>query len=204
MEISKEEFTIFTVKEHTQTELIEKKSKFIVNIYLIASKEEADKLLTQIKKQYWDARHNVYAYTLKGNISKYSDDGEPQGTAGLPVYNVISNKELENVLVIVTRYFGGILLGKGGLTRAYSNVTKKVIEEAQIYEIISTKKVKITCEYNVKDKVLFDLEKNDYKKEVYFSEKIEIIIQIPERDIDDFTKNIIKITDNKILISFLS
>lgn len=122
----------------------------------------------------------------------------------MPVYNVISAKKLENVLVIVTRYFGGILLGKGGLTRAYSNVTKKVIEEAPIYEIINTKKVKITCEYNVKDKVLFELEKNDYKKEIHFSEKIEIIIQIPERDVDDFTKNIIKITDNKILISFLS
>lgn len=122
----------------------------------------------------------------------------------MPIYNVISNKKLENVLVIVTRYFGGILLGKGGLTRAYSNVTKKVVEEAEIYEIVSTKKVKITFEYNVKDKVLFELEKYNYRKEVHFSEKIEIIIEVPERDVDDFTKNVIKITDNKIIISFLS
>ena len=158
----------------------------------------------QTKKEYWDARHNVYAYILKGNISKYSDDGEPQGTAGLPVYNVISNKKLENVLVVVTRYVGGILLGKGGLTRAYSNATKQVVEEAEIYEILSTKEVKISCEYNIKDKVLFELERNGYKKEIRFSEKIEIIIEVPERDVDDFTKKLIKVTDNKILISFLS
>lgn len=204
MVINRGEVTIFTVKEHISTEIIEKKSRFIANIYPVSSKEETEKILAQIKKDYWDARHNVYAYILSGNIGKYSDDGEPQGTAGLPVYNVISNKKLENVLVVVTRYFGGILLGKGGLTRAYSNSAKKVIEEAEIYEIVSTQKIKIVCEYATKDKVLFELEKLEYKKEICFSEKIEIIIEVPERDIDDFTQNLIKVTDNKILISILS
>ena len=122
----------------------------------------------------------------------------------MPVYSVINNKNLENVLITVTRYFGGILLGKGGLTRAYSNSAKKVIEEAEIYEIVSMKNIKIVCEYAIKDKVLFELDKNNYKKEICFSEKIEIIIEVPERDVDDFTQNLIKVTDNKILINILS
>lgn len=157
-----------------------------------------------MKKEYWDARHNVYAYNLDGNISKYSDDGEPQGTAGLPVFNVIQGKQLINVLIVVTRYFGGILLGKGGLVRAYSEAAKKAVEEAEVYEIIETKKVKIVCEYNIKDKVLFNLDKKEYKKEVIFGERIDVILEVPVREIDDFTENLIKITDNKISIDILS
>jgi putative IMPACT (imprinted ancient) family translation regulator len=96
------------------------------------------------------------------------------------------------------------LLGKGGLVRAYSNATKKVIEEAGVYEIIETKKVIIECEYNIKDKILFNLSKKDYKKEIVFGEKINIILDIPEKDVVDFTENMIKISDNKISISILS
>ena len=196
--------TIFTVKEHVVSEYIEKKSRFIANIYPIKSKKEAEEILVKVKKEYWDAKHNVYAYVLEGNISKYSDDGEPQGTAGLPVFNVLQNKKLENVLIIVTRYFGGILLGKGGLVRAYSTSAKKVIEESIVYEIIEMKKIKITCEYHIKDKVLYDLDKKSYKKEIIFGEKIDIILEIPVDEVDSFTENLIKITDNKVLINILS
>jgi len=136
---------IFNIKKSARDEIIEKKSRFIASVYPVFSKIEAEEKILEIKKEFWDATHNVYAYILPGNISKYSDDGEPQGTAGLPVYNVLQKKDLENVLVVVTRYFGGTLLGKGGLIRAYTDATKKGLESAEVFEVIEYSQVNITC-----------------------------------------------------------
>lgn len=138
------------------------------------------------------------------NISKYSDDGEPQGTAGLPVISVLKNMNIENVLIIVTRYFGGTLLGKGGLIRAYTTAAKLGLENAEIYEKAEMTKIEVKCSYNIKDKVLFELEKKKYEKKIEFDEEIRIIIDIPVEELQEVTKNLIKLTENRIKVRFLS
>ncbi len=120
-----------SIKHNASSEIVEKKSKFIANIFYIESKEEAEKLIKDVNKKYHDARHNCYAYRVissDGIIEKASDDGEPSGTAGAPMLNILSKNELANVLIIVTRYFGGILLGTGGLVRAYSRSNDRSIK----------------------------------------------------------------------------
>lgn len=116
---------IKTIKENTSYELVEKKSKFIAQIFYVQSEDEAINIIKNIKKKYYDAKHNCFAYSImtkNGIISRMSDDGEPSGTAGAPMLNILLKKDLSNVLLIVTRYFGGILLGTGGLVKAYSDV----------------------------------------------------------------------------------
>ena len=124
----------YTIKENNTAEITEKKSKFIANIFYIESKDEAEEIIKEIKKKYHDARHNCSAYRVIDEdiiLEKSSDDGEPSGTAGSPMLDILKNQNLCNVLVIVTRYFGGILLGTGGLVRCYSDVTIKVIENSK-------------------------------------------------------------------------
>ena len=123
---------ITVINDETE-EIIEKKSKFIANVYYVENIEEAEKRIKSIKKKYYDSKHNCVAYRIieKGQIvEKSSDDGEPSGTAGGPMLNILQKNNLCNIIVIVTRYFGGILLGTGGLVRAYSEVTQKVIEKS--------------------------------------------------------------------------
>ena len=126
-----------TIKENVSAELVEKKSKFIADIFYVTSREEAEEVIKQVKKKYHDARHNCYAYriiTADGIIEKSSDDGEPSGTAGAPILTILSKNNLANTLVVVTRYFGGILLGTGGLVKAYSGACGLALEEAEIIE----------------------------------------------------------------------
>ena len=195
---------IFNIGKPSREEIIEKKSRFIASVYPIFSKEEAEEKLNEVRKEFWDATHNVYAYNLPNNISKYSDDGEPQGTAGLPVYNVLAKKEIENVLVIVTRYFGGTLLGKGGLIRAYTEATKKGLENADVFEVIEFCQIDITCEYNIKDKVLFFLNKNNIKYTPNYGEKVVFEVNIPKSEAENTIEELIKLTENKILYTILS
>ena len=151
-----------TIKENNSAEIVEKKSKFIGNIFYIESEEEADTIIKNIKKKYHDARHNCYAYKInKDNISRFSDDGEPSGTAGAPMLAIIEGKGLSNVLVIVTRYFGGILLGTGGLVRAYSDCTSKVIDESEIIEKEFGYEMTCEVEYKNLDKIKYYFDKNN-------------------------------------------
>ncbi len=122
-----------TIEENVEAILIEKKSKFIANAFYVESQEEANEILNKIKKKHYQAKHHCYAYRIldQGNIIKrQSDDGEPSGTAGIPIMNVLEKRDLTNIIVVVTRYFGGILLGTGGLSRAYAEATKKVLDSS--------------------------------------------------------------------------
>ena len=115
-----------SIKENVQTEIVVKKSKFICNLIKVESQEEAEEHIKKIKKKYYDARHNCVAYRVIEDeqvVEKSSDDGEPSGTAGGPILNILQKNNFGNILVVVTRYFGGILLGTGGLVRAYSDAT---------------------------------------------------------------------------------
>ena len=140
-----------TIKEPNKEEIVEKKSKFIANIFPVENTDEAEKIIKDIKKKYFDARHNCVAYRIIDNeqlIERSSDDGEPSGTAGAPMLNILQKNQLVNVLIIVTRYFGGILLGTGGLVRAYSDSLLKVIESCNITEKEIGYEVKVTIDYN--------------------------------------------------------
>ncbi len=121
----------YTIRHDCQAEIVEKKSKFIANLFYVENKEQAEKIIKETKKKYHDARHHCVAYRIIEDeviIERQSDDGEPSGTAGAPMLEILKGQNLCNVLVIVTRYFGGILLGTGGLVRAYSDATIKAIE----------------------------------------------------------------------------
>lgn len=125
------------LEKNTTAEIIEKKSRFIANLFYVETPQEAEDKIKQIKKKYYDAKHNCFAYiTLNGNEiqKKCSDDGEPSGTAGAPMLEILEKQSIYNVVVIVTRYFGGILLGTGGLVRAYSDSLKEAIKKSTLVE----------------------------------------------------------------------
>ena len=164
-----------TIKENASAEIVEKKSKFIGNIFYIETEEEAENIIKETRKKYYDARHNCYAYKIeKENISRFSDDGEPSGTAGSPMLSIIEGNGLSNVLVIVTRYFGGILLGTGGLVRAYSECTNKVIENSNIIQKQLGYEMKLYTDYKDLEKIKYYCRKNEI--EITKSEYLEKVI----------------------------
>lgn len=157
-----------TIKSNKESELIIKNSKFITNIFRINNIEEIEKHLNQIKFKYDDANHNCYAYIYE-NTRKCSDDGEPSGTAGIPMLQVLEKKELSNLLVIVTRYFGGIKLGAPGLVRAYTNSVTNALDNNELIHLEKGKNIDIIFNYDnikqidyiLKDKVILNKEFND-------------------------------------------
>ena len=160
-------------------EYIVEKSTFIGYAKPIKSEEEAVEFINEIKKKHKDATHNVWAYTVGEtmNIQRYSDDGEPQGTAGIPTLEVIKKEDLRDVVVVVTRYFGGIKLGAGGLVRAYTKGAKVGIEAAQIIEKVKYKEVGITIDYNQIGKVQNEIMNMGYTiKDTLYTDKVQIIV----------------------------
>ena len=182
-----------TIKENVSAELVEKKSKFIANLFYIESREEAEDIIKMQKKKYYDARHNCYAFRVLGEdgiIEKSSDDGEPSGTAGAPMLNILSKMEITNILVIVTRYFGGILLGPGGLVKAYSNSTKLALEKAEISMLEEGFVYKLELNYSDLENFKYFMKNNEIKilKEEYF-ENVKLSIFVPKNKIDCLNSN---------------
>ena len=130
-----------------QAEYIEKKSRFLGGVYPVTSEQEAKEILERVRKQHYDARHNCWCYILKSGQKRYSDDGEPQGTAGQPMLNVFERDGVVDVLCVVTRYFGGILLGAGGLCRAYTKAAKDALDAAGISKMQPWLRQQITVSY---------------------------------------------------------
>ena len=135
------------------SEYVEKKSRFLGRVCAVSSEDEARALLEAVKKEHYDARHNCWCYILRGGAKRYSDDGEPQGTAGQPMLNVFEREGIENVLCVVTRYFGGILLGAGGLTRAYSKSARDALAAAGAAEMGLWATADIPCPYALFERV---------------------------------------------------
>lgn len=137
-----------TIAKEADDEFVERKSRFMGFIKPVTTEEEALAFIREKQKKYWDATHNVYAYVLNGgNLCRFSDDGEPQGTAGIPVLDVLRKEGLVDCVVVVTRYFGGILLGAGGLVRAYSHGAKIAVDAAGVVEMRKCLLGEITCDY---------------------------------------------------------
>lgn len=143
-----------TVLSEASSEFVEKRSRFIGYCKPVSSEQEAVDFINKKRGEHWNATHNVYAYSLReGNIKRYSDDGEPSGTAGMPVLDVIVKNEIFDVCVVVTRYFGGVLLGTGGLVRAYSQGAKAALDAAQIVMMQNCYICSARCTYNQYGKV---------------------------------------------------
>jgi len=165
-----------SIKNKIKNEIIINKSRFITCIYKVNSINEIDEYLNKIKLDYKDATHYCYAYIIDG-INKCSDDNEPSGTAGLPILNVLKNYDLNYVLCIVIRYFGGIKLGAGGLVRAYSNSVSKALENEQIYNLVQGKIIKVSFKYdNIKqiDYILknTNIINKDYSEDITYTTEI--------------------------------
>lgn len=190
----------FTIKEIVQAEIVEKKSKFIATLFPIESMEEAEEQIKECKKKYYDARHNCMAYRIKVNgqmVEKSSDDGEPSGTAGAPLLTILQKNNLANVVIIVTRYFGGILLGTGGLVRAYSEALLKAIEKSTKLQKCEGIEMLVKMAYNEFDNFKYYCKNNNiFITNVEYCEliscKIELEVGKKEKLLKDFeTKTII-------------
>ncbi len=172
-----------TIKQKIVSQLVEKKSKFISLIYPISSVEEATNKIKEIKKEYYDAKHHCFAYRVYNNnniIEKSSDDGEPNGTAGAPMLNLLVKNEFINVLVIVVRYFGGILLGTGGLVRAYTQALQDGIIQAEFINIEPGIKVEITIPYQNLNNFKYYCQKNNINIiNNKFKDNVICIIELP-------------------------
>ena len=185
----------YTISKNETTEIIEKKSKFIADIYPVKNVEEAENKIKEIKKKYYDAKHHCIAYRIVEEdriIEKSSDDGEPSGTAGAPMLNILQGSNLCNIIVIVTRYFGGILLGTGGLVRAYSDATKKAIQKSELLFQKDGFEIELETDYSKSNDI--NIINIDY------SENIRIKIEMEKEKKDIFLKNIEEQKINKIRI----
>lgn len=193
-----------TIIEGKAAEVTEKKSRFIANIFHVENVTEADEKIKQINKKYYDAKHNCYAYIVDG-IEKCSDDGEPSKTAGAPILDILKKNQFTNVLVIVTRYFGGILLGTGGLVRAYSEATKRAIENSDVVEIVSGERYIIEVSYENVNNVLYWCNKLNIKIcENVYETSIKLTIESTKEDKEKLINNVeienIKVVNSNIFI----
>lgn len=188
-----------TIGREACAELVEKRSRFIASVKPVKTEAEALDFLNSLRQEYWDATHNVYAYIIEeNNIMRYSDDGEPSGTAGMPVLDILKKEGLTNIIVVVTRYFGGILLGTGGLVHAYSKCAKLGVTEAGIIDMLLCRKLTISCDYTMLGKIQSELHNmNIIIGETEYTDNVEIPVQIPVNDYDRIKAAIVELTNAK-------
>ncbi len=182
-------------------EIIEKKSRFIATVRKVETEEEAIAFIEEMKKKYWDARHNCSAFVIgsRGELTRCSDDGEPSGTAGRPMLEVLLGEGVRNIAVVVTRYFGGVLLGTGGLVRAYTQAVKEGLEQCIIGTMVHGYNVLLNTDYNGVGKVLYLL--GQYGLEPVDSDygvDVTLQIQIEEIQAERLKKELVEATSGKI------
>ncbi|MDO4944976.1 MAG: YigZ family protein [Ruminococcus sp.] len=191
-----------TVYEYAQDSFVEKKSEFIGHICPVKTAEEAVEFVNKIKSENRKARHNVYAYVVReGNITRYSDDGEPQGTGGAPVLDVISKAGLTDVCVVVTRYFGGVLLGASGLVRAYSQACSMAINAARKMVMCECSRISFTCDYNMYGKVSYALPEFEVINESEdFADAVSISVLVKNEKIAALKKKLTDISNGQLVL----
>lgn len=194
----------FVLDGYGEGEIIEKKSRFIARAYPIDSEEKAGAILEKIRKEYWDARHNCYAYVIgeHDESQRCSDDGEPSGTAGKPILEIIHGRNLHNCLIIVTRYFGGILLGTGGLVRAYQAAAIEAVENAGVKRQINGSRIHIETDYTALARLqhlagTMNLE----LKNIEYTDIITAEVELPADMADELIAKITEVTAGKAGIS---
>lgn len=180
------------IEKNETCEITEKKSRFIAYLAYVTTEEEAQSFVAQIKKKHYDARHNVYAYILNSGGKKYSDDGEPSKTAGYPILEMLENEGVTDVVCVVTRYFGGTLLGTGGLIRAYTKSAKDCLEKAGVKKMILCDTVNLTFDYAYLNKIEHMLKtENLVTKDKTFLENVTLTVISPKDKTGALRENIL-------------
>ena len=188
------------VYEGKTGEIVEKKSRFIATVFSVESEEEALEIVAKMKKKYWDARHNCYAYVIGDNnqVQRFSDDGEPSQTAGKPILDVLLAEQIHNVLVVVTRYFGGTLLGTGGLVRAYSKATKMGLDNSVLVDKVYGTELKIRLDYSGTQKVKHIISQlGVYTIDTIYSDVVEEIVVASDEKLESLKEQIKEVTNGK-------
>ena len=196
-----------TVHKYGKDEIIINKSRFIGHSIPINTEDEAMEIINKLKSEYYDATHNVYAYVLgkDNNKQKFNDDGEPSGTAGLPVLEVIKKEDLRNVLVVVTRYFGGIKLGGGGLIRAYTKGAKIGLEAGLIIDRVLHKKLKLRINYSAYGAVENYLNNGMYIIDnTIYDDAVNIYVYVNVSEVDSFIHHIKGLTSGDVVVDDLA
>lgn len=187
-----------TVEKESNAEIIEKKSRFIAKLYPVSSEEEVLEILEKVRKKYWDARHHCWAFVLgeEQPLERCSDDGEPSGTAGKPILEVIRGAQLRNVLLVVIRYFGGTLLGTGGLVRAYTSSSKEAVQAADIVVRVSGYRLKIMTDYTGLGKIQYILAQKGIEiEDSEYAENVILKIVLPKDEEQGLIKEITETTN---------
>ena len=190
-----------TVYEGGEGEIVEKKSRFIATVRPVQTEEEALAFIEEMKKKYWDARHNCYVYSVGKNreYTRCSDDGEPSGTAGRPMLDVILGEDIYNVAAVVTRYFGGILLGTGGLVRAYSAAVQEGLRESLIIEKHLCRKVRMSMDYTMLGKMQYLAAKlNLMILDSLYTDGVEMQLLVPDEQFQSFIKEVTEASNGKV------
>ncbi len=190
-----------TVARKAQDELIEKRSRFIGHVEPVKTQEQALEFIAQIKTKHWDATHNIFAYVLReGGVSRYSDDGEPHGTAGIPTLAVLLKKELTDCAVVVTRYFGGRKLGTGGLVRAYSRAAKIAVDAGKIITMTLFAMLKVECDYSFYGKLTALVpEYGGVIEDTRFEQDVTIILRVPAARLEMFNSNLADLSFGSVI-----
>ncbi len=194
-----------TVYSGGEAEIVEKKSRFIATVRPVSSEEEAVAFINEMKKKYWDARHNCSAFVIgdRQEMSRCSDDGEPAQTAGRPMLDVLLREEIHNVAVVVTRYFGGVLLGTGGLVRAYQKATQEGLAASTIIDKKKGRKLTIDTDYTGLGKLQYLVTQNDLTTiDTLYTEKVTLILMIPSELQEKIEKEITEATSGNARISW--
>jgi uncharacterized YigZ family protein len=190
-----------TISSVGNGEYTEKKSRFLGEIHPVTTEEEAAAVVAQARKRYYDARHHCYAWILgdDGSVKKASDDGEPSGTAGIPILKVIDGAGLRNVVVVVTRYFGGTLLGTGGLVRSYTQAAQAAVANAQIARMCRCRVYRIGIAYSLLDKLLYYLRTNEIEPyEQIYTDSVSMCITVEEERAEQIVSGIVSLTGGTV------
>ena len=188
-----------------ESEFVEKRSRFISHIWPVESEEQAQQYIKEMKTRYYDARHNCWCYRIGPAIARYSDDGEPQGTAGQPMLKVLEREEVTNVCCVVTRYFGGILLGAGGLTRAYSKGAKDALAASGIAVMGAWARVKVPCTYPLLQRVKLEIEGvNGVVDDVQYGADVVLAVSLPAEQTESLQRRLTELSAGGIAVEVLS
>ncbi|WP_102026675.1 YigZ family protein [Salirhabdus sp. Marseille-P4669] len=196
----------FTIKQSGSHEIVIQKSRFIGHVKRTETEEEAQQFIQQIKKEHYNATHNCSAYMIgeRNQIQKANDDGEPSGTAGVPILEVLKKKDLKDTTVVVTRYFGGIKLGAGGLIRAYSKSTSEAIDHIGVVERLLMKHLKVTIDYTLLGKLENELRSSDYLlSNIDYLENVAFHVHVEMDQVEAFKDWIVELTNAQAQIEAL-
>ena len=187
-----------TILEEAEGEIVEKKSRFIANVQTIETEEEALAFIAAVKKKYWDARHNCYAFVAgeKHQLQRCSDDGEPQGTAGRPMLDVLLREDIHNAVIVVTRYFGGTLLGTGGLVRAYQKAAQEGLAASVVIEKQKGELLTICTDYNGIGKIQYILAQQGITVvEAVYEAAVELQVMVPLEEMEELLEKIYRLKE---------